>query len=91
MTAYDNTERSFFQKAFHLTMMVVIGGTVTGFSPISTAGALIMAAVSSDEEAKKLYPSNKMFTELFGWAIIYLIVPAILTIIGIFNFIATSF
>ncbi|SHH48169.1 Na+/H+ antiporter NhaD [Anaerosphaera aminiphila DSM 21120] len=78
-------------NAIELASMVVIGGTFTGISPISTAGALIMAAISSNEEATKLYPNNKIFTELFGWAFLYLIVDALVTFTGIFNFIATTF
>lgn len=73
-----------------LASMVVIGGTVTGLSPISVAGALIMAAVSANDEASKLYPNNVMFTELFGWAFIYMIASSILAYLGVFNLISTS-
>ncbi len=78
-------------SAIELASMVVIGGTVTGYSPISTAGALMMAAVSSNKEASELYPSNKMFTQLFGWAFGLLLVSVVLSVLGIYNFIAVSF
>ena len=78
-------------NAVELASMVVIGGTVTGFSPISTAGALMMAAVSSNKEASELYPSNKMFTELFGWAFIFMIVSILISVFGIYNVIAVNF
>lgn len=78
-------------NAIELASMVVIGGTVPGFSPISTAGALIMAAISANKEASELYPSNKLFTELFGWAFILLFVSIIISVIGIYNFIAVNF
>ena len=78
-------------NAIELASMVVIGGTVPGFSPISTAGALMMAAISSNKEASELYPSNKLFTELFGWAFILLFVSIVISILGIYNFISINF
>lgn len=78
-------------SAIELASMVVIGGTVTGFSPISTTGGLMIAAVSSNEEAAELYPSNKMFTQLFGWAFGLLFVNVVVSVFGIYNLIAVKF
>lgn len=73
--------------AVELVAVVVVGGTVTGFSPISTAGALVMAAVSGEKGADEKYPQNKMFVELFGVAFIALAVLAVLSIIGVYGWI----
>lgn len=78
-------------NAMELAAMVVVGGTVTGVSPISTTGALIIAAVSSNKEASEIYPSNKMFTELFALAFVYLIASSLMSLSGIYNLIATIF
>ena len=39
--------------ALELVSVIVIGGTVSGFTPISTTGALIMAGVAQQENATK--------------------------------------
>lgn len=78
-------------NAVELAAMVVIGGTVSGVSPISTAGALIMSGVSSNDEAAGLHPENKMFMELFGWAFIFLILSLIISFAGIYNIISWNF
>lgn len=74
-------------NSIELCAAVVVGGTITGFSPISTAGALIMAAVSQERDAETKYPQNKMFVELFGVAFAGLIILAIVTAIGVFGWI----
>lgn len=73
--------------AVELVAVVVVGGTVTGFSPISTAGALVMAAVSGEKGADEKYPQNKMFVELFGVAFIALAVLSVLSIIGVYGWV----
>ncbi len=72
-------------NAVQLVAVIVVGGTVTGFSPISTAGALIMAAVSGDKDASEKNPQNKMFIELFGVAFVALAVLFILSILGVYG------
>ena len=74
-------------NALELVAVIVVGGTVTGFSPISTAGALIMAAVSQEEEGEAKYSQNKMFIELFGVAFFALLVLFILAITGVYGMI----
>ncbi|MBU5668277.1 hypothetical protein KQI68_00330 [Peptoniphilus sp. MSJ-1] len=74
-----------------LASMVVIGGTISGVSPISTAGALILSGVSSNEEATQLHPENKMFVELFGWAIATLALSLIVCVIGVYSFVSFNF
>lgn len=78
-------------NAIELAAMVVIGGTVSGISPISTAGALIMSGVSSNDEAAGLHPENKMFIELFIWAFVFLILSLIISFVGIYNIVSWNF
>ncbi|SEA44089.1 transporter, UIT1 family [Oribacterium sp. KHPX15] len=63
---------------------IVIGGTVTGYSPISTAGALMMAGVAQQENAEERFPSKKIFVELFAVAFIAMALLAVLAIIGVY-------
>lgn len=72
-----------------LCAVIVVGGTITGYSPISTAGALIMAAVSSEKDAEEKYPTKKMFVELFGVAFAGLIIIAVLALSGVLNLICS--
>lgn len=78
-------------NAVEIASMVVIGGTVAGFTPISTTGALIMAGVAANEEAHKKYTDNKMFAELFGWAFAMFFVSIIISLLGVYNFVAWNF
>lgn len=75
-------------NAIELASMVVIGGTISGISPISTAGALILSGVSSNEDATKLHPENKIFVELFCWSFATLILNLIVSLLGFYNFIS---
>ena len=74
-------------NAMELVSMVVIGGTVTGFSPISTAGALIMAAVTQNPESAEKYPQDKLFLQLFGVAFMAMAISVILALLGIYRLI----
>jgi di/tricarboxylate transporter len=70
-----------------LCAAVIIGGTVTGYSPISTTGALLMAAVSQNKTIEEKNSQNKMFVELFGVAFAALIILAVLMFSGLFGLI----
>lgn len=74
-------------NALELVATVVIGGTVTGFSPVSTAGALIMAAIGQEPELSKQYPQDKLFIKLFGVAFMAMIISVILAVAGVYGFI----
>ena len=74
-------------NAMELVSMVVIGGTVTGFSPISTAGALIMAAVGQNSVAEERYPQDKLFLQLFGVAIMAMGISVVLALTGVYGLI----
>lgn len=65
---------------------IVIGGTVTGYSPISTTGALMMAGVAQQERAEERFPSKRIFIELFAVAFIALGVLAVLGLLGVYSF-----
>ncbi len=68
-----------------LVAMVVIGGTIVGFTPISTTGALIMAGVAQQKDAETRFPQNRLFVELFAVSFIALAVLTIMAILGIYN------
>ena len=70
-----------------LMAAVVIGGTVAGFTPISTAGALILAGVSQFEGIHDKYPQNKMFVELFIVSFIALFISAAFAGLGVYRII----
>lgn len=72
-------------SAIELVSVIVIGGTVAGFTPVSTTGALIMAGVSQQKDAEEKFPQNRMFIELFSVSFITLGVLAIVAFSGVYN------
>lgn len=72
-------------SAVQLVTVIVIGGTVSGFTPISTTGALIMAGVAQQENAEEKFPQNRLFVELFAVSFIALAVLAIFALTGIYG------
>lgn len=72
-------------SAVQLVTVIVIGGTVSGFTPISTTGALIMAGVAQQENAEERFPQNRLFIELFAVSFIALAVLAIFAFVGIYG------
>lgn len=67
-----------------LVAMVVIGGTIAGYTPISTTGALIMAGVAQQENADVRFPQNKLFIELFAVSFLNLAVLAAMAAAGVY-------
>lgn len=74
--------------AVELVTVIVIGGTVSGFTPISITGALVMAGVAQQENAEEKFPQNRLFVELFAVSFIALAVLAIMAVIGVYGWIA---
>ena len=72
-----------------LASMVLIGGTITGVSPISTTGGLIMATLMADEAegADKKSEEMKLFMELTVWALGILVVLTVLAGVGFYKLI----
>ncbi|GGE42206.1 membrane protein [Pullulanibacillus camelliae] len=72
---------------YALTTAVVVGSTITGLSPISEAGALIIAATSAnaDKDDSDKKDINKMFIQLIAWALVALIVAFLLAILGVYK------
>ena len=68
-----------------LVAMVVIGGTIAGYTPISTTGALIMAGVAQQENAEERFPQNKLFVELFAVSFLNIAVLALMSVFGIYS------
>ncbi len=75
-------------NAVQLVTVIVIGGTVSGFTPISTTGALIMAGVAQQENSEERFPQNRLFIELFAVSFIALAVLAIFAVLGIYGLFA---
>lgn len=71
--------------AVQMVAVIVIGGTVSGFTPISTTGALIMAGVAQQENAEERFPQNRLFVELFAVSFIALAVLALFAFIGVYG------
>ena len=69
-----------------LVNMVAIGGTIAGFTPISTAGALIMAGVAQQEDSEGRFPQNRMFLELFGVSFLCLAITMLFSVLGVYGF-----
>ena len=78
---------SFGINSLELTAAVVVGGTYTGLSPISSAGALVMASVAQEKDSEKKYPQNKIFVELFGIAFVGMLVTFLLALTGVYGLI----
>ena len=74
-------------SAMQLVAAVVVGGTITGLSPISSAGALILSGISAEENAEEIYPQKKMFVELLVIAIVDAAVLFLITMVGVFGWI----
>jgi len=68
-----------------LVAMVVIGGTIAGYTPISTTGALIMAGVAQQENSEERFPQNRLFVELFAVSFLNLAVLAVMSMIGVYS------
>lgn len=58
-----------------------------GISPISSVGALVMAAVAQEEGSEKKYPQNKLFVELFAIAFAGMLILFLLALCGAFGLI----
>ena len=70
-----------------LVAMVVIGGTIAGYTPISTTGALIMAGVAQQPDSETRFPQNRMFLELFAVSVLNLVVLAVMALCGVYTLI----
>lgn len=68
-----------------LVAAVVVGGTITGYSPISTTGSLLMAAVLQEDKYKDKYNEKTMFVQLFVVAIAGLVISSLVALLGIFS------
>lgn len=70
-------------SGIELVAMVVIGGTIAGYTPISTTGALIVAGVAQQEDAETRFPQNRLFVELFAVSALNLVVLAVMAAVGV--------
>lgn len=71
-----------------LASMVLIGGTITGLSPVSTTGGLVMATLMADADgSSKKNEETKLFMELAAWGVGILLVLTLLAGIGVYRLI----
>lgn len=70
-------------SVYELTFAITVAAVLT-FSPLSTAGSLIMAAYSQGEDVTES-DTNKVFLHLFIWTFIMLIIFAILCSLGFYQ------
>lgn len=76
--------------AVEICAAIVIGGTVVGFTPISTTGALIMAGVAQQENNER-FSQNKIFIQLFVISFVALGILAVLSHTGVYDFVLGLF
>jgi len=68
--------------AAELVAGISIGANAAAFSPLSSCGALMLAAYSSSEVATT-EGRNKMFTQLFFFSTACIVVSALLALVGL--------
>jgi Mg2+/citrate symporter len=62
-----------------LGSLVVIGGTITGLSPVSTTGGMIMALQDNQEKEQKI------FLSLVFWGLAALVLVFVLALVGVYR------
>lgn len=67
-----------------LIAAIGIGGTITGLSPASTTGGLILATIMADEGGSK-EKENQIFIHLWVWSVVALVLVALLAILGVYR------
>ncbi len=70
-----------------LMSMVFIGGTITGYSPISTTGGLIIATMMSMKDSGYKGTQMDLFIELTVWAVAILVLLTIVALTGFYGLI----
>jgi len=70
--------------AFELVVAVSIGANAAALSPLSTCGALLLAAYSSSEGVT-VKDRNRVFAQLFVMSAVFVVVCAILALFGFFR------
>lgn len=70
-----------------LMSMVFIGGTITGYSPISTTGGLIIATMMSMKDSGYKGTQMDLFIELTLWALAILVVLTLAALSGFYGLI----
>ena len=68
-----------------LASTVVIGGTITGVSPISTTGGLIIATMLAGETETTKEEELKLFVELYSWSVAALVLVVVLSLLGAYK------
>lgn len=67
-----------------LLSTMIVGASSAAFSPVSSAGGLILSTIIGDYQYKKEFNSNKLFVSLFIFSIGMVLISSILATTGIF-------
>lgn len=70
-----------------LLSAIAFGASIAGISPFSSGGSMIISSMTVDgrfEESE----TNKIFIQLFGWGIAFLLITGFLGLIGVFEIVA---
>lgn len=70
-----------------LLAAIVYGASIAGISPFSSGGSMCISAMSVDPRFDETQ-TNKCFFQFFGWAVAFLVIMALLGIVGVFNLVA---
>ena len=70
-------------SVYELTFAITVAAVLT-LSPLSTAGALIMASYTQGDESNTK-EANKLFTTLFIWTFVILILFALMCMAGVYR------
>lgn len=70
-------------SVYELTFAITVAAVLT-LSPLSTAGALIMASYTQGDESNTK-EANKLFTTLFIWTFVILILFALMCMVGVYR------
>ena len=73
--------------ALEMVAAVVTGGTITGLSPVSSAGALVLAAVQQNSVTENRYSLNTLFVQLFAVAFMAMVISVVLAFTGVYGLI----
>ena len=66
---------------------ITFGASIAGYSPFSSGGSMCLSAMSVDPRFDE-NETNKYFMTFFVWAIVSLVILALLALVGVFDLIA---
>ncbi len=67
---------------------IAFGASIAGISPFSSGGSMCISAMSVDKRFDESQ-TNKVFIQFFAWAVVFLVITAVLGFLGIFDVLAS--